>query len=97
MGAKQQNVNPTEELEKLAAVREQSQAIGEFLDWLQHEKEVNLLRFNKDGEIDDPEYLPLRMSIEELLAEYFHIDLKKVEQERRQLLDQLQAKQRKAK
>ena len=38
---KQSNVNTTE-LDKMLAVKEKSQVIGEFLDWLQHEKNVSL-------------------------------------------------------
>lgn len=73
------------ECEKLRAVKEKSQAIGEFLDWLSSQGIV-LAAWNTDG----CDRLELRRgSIEELLAEYFNIDLDKVETEKRALLDDL--------
>ena len=63
----------TTECDRLAKVADDSQKIGDFLDWLQQEHDVEL---------------PDR--IERLLAEYFDIDLDKVEQERRGLLAALQ-------
>jgi len=73
-------MNPeTPELEKMRGVREESQKIGRFLDWLRGEG----LEVCKVG--GEPFYL----SIEQLLAKYFEIDLEKVEEERRALLDHL--------
>lgn len=72
------------ECEKLSAVSKESNTIGNFLEWL-HEDYVI-------GYWDEPyggytrEYKP----IEKWLAEYFEIDLDKVEQERRELLKWLQ-------
>ena len=59
------------ECEKLKAVVSQSQPIGAFLEWLEEIHDVRL----PGG------------SVNELLAEYFEIDLDKVEVERRALLD----------
>lgn len=92
----------TPECDKLLAVSEKSQAIGEFLDWL------------ASGEADSDELGPLPIelafrpvvsfgrgleksehlqpycaSTEWLLAKYFNIDLVAVERERRQLLKAL--------
>lgn len=60
------------ECERLRLVCDKSQVIGEFLDWVLEAKDAELCAAN----------FPLRISHEKLLAEYFDIDLKKVEKER---------------
>ena len=86
------------ECEKMAGARaEGSQTIGAFLDWLQNERKPpivlaeysNINEYDDDGAIMGDMLLPVRQRIEELLAEYFGVDLKKVEEERRQILDDL--------
>lgn len=72
------------ECKKMAAVKNESQAIGSFLDWLEGE---DLFICNLEKE----EYRPIHTTIEKLLAEYFEIDLDKVEEERRQILDELRS------
>lgn len=62
----------TTELDKMLAVRDKSQAIGDFLSWLNEKYDVALPR-----------------SIEELLADFFDIDLAQAERERAALLDDL--------
>ena len=71
------------EHEKMHAVVEQSQSIGEFLDWLTNEKSIVLSQW-----IDpESEHLtPINPNIQDLLAEYFDIDLDKIEKEKRQML-----------
>lgn len=72
---------PCPECVKLAKVHDQSQPIGEFLDWLRNDKGYVIC------DLEEHEYEPVGKTIEQLLAEYFEIDLKKVEQERRVLLE----------
>ena len=81
------------EHEKMKEVQAKSQAIGEFLEWLRTEKQLFLSR---EVEIakrwnGDPitEWLPQHPDLERLLAEFFEIDLAKIEQEKRQMLDEL--------
>lgn len=92
-------------LEKMQAVKHQSQAIGEFLEWLRSEKRWELCdrhEHHKDcyrngdtesrpvcGAYND-QLFPVTFSIEKLLAEYFGIDLQKADEEKRALLDSLQ-------
>lgn len=71
------------EHEKLAAVKDESQAQGEFLSWLTSEKGVHLFVF--DG--DSPR--SLMCSAEDLLAEYHGVDLKALEREKRAMLEQM--------
>lgn len=74
------------ELQKIKAVHDSSQLIGEFLDWLLNGHGYYLC------ETHDDTFYPTHKHIEDILAEYFKIDLKKAESERRKILDELQAK-----
>lgn len=67
------------EHEKLRAIRDQSQKAGEFLEWLQAEKGVSLM-------VGD---FPLQTTTTRLLAEFFEIDLDKIEDEKRTMLEVL--------
>lgn len=71
----------TPELDKLAKVYEQSQAAGAFLDWMLSRGYVQHTR--------------TRFRMEEVLADYFCIDLGKVENERRQILESLRVESKK--
>jgi hypothetical protein len=72
---------PTPELDKMKAVHEKSQAIGEFIDVFLSEKHIVLCESHPtEG------YFPVTTSIERLLAEHFGIDLNKCESERRAIL-----------
>lgn len=68
---------------KLYAVKERSQAIGEFLDWLQIEKGFQLCR-DQFGEL-----IPANVSLELLLGEHFGIDMKAIEVEKRAMLEEI--------
>lgn len=91
----------TPTLDKLRGVKDKSQTIGSFLDWLQSEQKIQLMHyhehiescFDEDGDSDsncglfEDDPMPNHRSIEKLLADYFEIDLGEVEKERRALLD----------
>lgn len=78
---------PTPECDKLLKVKDRSQEIGDFLEWLAGQ-EVELCTYvDKDG------YHPVRESTEQLLAEYFGIDLAKIEQEKRAIMKTLGGQQ----
>ena len=91
----------TPELDKMSEVRERSQTVGAFVDWLRDEKNVTLCESHQHSEfcensdedieceLEADEYVPFSFRIEELLAEYFDIDLVKVETERRKILESL--------
>jgi len=78
------------ECEKMSKVKEQSQIIGEFLDWLQNERGITLAEYGSG--LNNQHLYPIYKTIEKILAEYFEIDLDKVEQERRAMLDVLRKK-----
>ena len=90
-------------LDKMNAVRDQSQCIGEFLEWLKNQPDYSIRErreFSEERETltgivrgTDETYiytwtgwLPIRKSIDKLLAEYFDVDLNQMEQEQRALL-----------
>lgn len=83
------------EHERLALIKDKSQAIGEFLEWLRNEQ-VRFARHHEHDEscdfgcsdwLESHEYA--YMPVENLLAKYFGIDLNKLEQEKRQMLADL--------
>lgn len=79
------------ECEKLKEVSEDSNKIGAFLDWLMYDKGIVLSK-EYEGECEHCErsidqLFPIDVNIEQLLADYFEIDLYKVEEERRKMLE----------
>lgn len=73
------------EHDKLSAVKDQTQAIGEFVDWLHDEKEIVLARLDDCGRAYGAG------SLLDLLAEWAGIDLDKIEAEKREMLETLRA------
>lgn len=74
-------------LDKMLKVKEASQAIGQFLEWLQEQGYV--LGKYIDGSDYDPCLAPTYEPIEKLLANYFDIDLNEAEKEKRLILESL--------
>jgi hypothetical protein len=82
------------EHDKLEAVREKSQTIGEFMEWLQTTKGAVLRRWVECTEnaggfpFDEPRaaLAAFRGSITDLLAEFFGIDQQRLEAEKRDML-----------
>lgn len=86
------------ETDKMIAVKDQSTAIGGFLEWLDEKGWWVCRSATKEDTRDDEgestgiregDLLPVYKSIEILLSEYFNIDLKKVEKEKVALLESL--------
>ena len=89
------------EHDKLSEISAQSQSCGEFLDWLRDEKSAVLYQWaewEEEREYGWPskkrgtysvkieKYVPFSYSITKLLAEFFEIDLKLVEDEKEAML-----------
>lgn len=131
MSAKSKAYPPTPELDKMHAVVQKSQAIGEFIDVFLTEKGIELCKYQKSGNNGKPQYrwkegvkvrklnkrpigdsepcfedvfnldaehnpeyekwtegyFAIHTNIQTLLAEFFGIDLKKVEAERMAVLE----------
>jgi len=89
------------EHQKLQAVKDKSQAIGDFIEYLRGKgyvicEKVNSVE-NEDGELTDYEkeqwiigwnWMQAHLPIEKTLAEYYEIDLNKLEIEKRVMLDE---------
>ncbi len=76
------------ELEKLGKIKDKSQLIGEFIEWLR-ENNYHICEFKKFDDFDEEQLVFTNLSIEEILAKYFNIDLKKAEEERQKILQEL--------
>lgn len=78
----------TPELDKMIACNQNSQVIGEFLEWLKGRSEpIDLCIWDESDDM----YCELNMSINSLLAEYFGINEQVAEKERVAILKQLQS------
>jgi hypothetical protein len=81
------------ELAKMAKVKLEGQVIGDFLEWLRQEKDWRLCEAHQHDDGCDGAcnrgYELVGFSTEKLLAEFFEIDLDKVEQEKRAILDDM--------
>ena len=83
----------TPQLDKMKAVQKESQLLGEFLEWLQEEGLV-ICEWHENqyvnGKLSQPAGVyPTRRTSQQLLADYFGIDLKAADWERQALLDAL--------
>ena len=88
----------TKELRKIQANQPKSQVIGEFLKWLETEKDIHLCEFDEQtkayDKFDDEiaVYYPTLTRREQLLADIFEIDLVVAENERRAILEEIRNK-----
>lgn len=96
------------ECDKMLAVKDKSQTIGDFVQEFLHKKGLILAEWHKHNKncyvfgktkyptpqcgINENQPVSVPYDIEKLLAEYFGINLKKVEEEKREILDDLRKK-----
>lgn len=86
---------PTPELDKLTAIKDQSQTIGAFLDWYRSEEGGgHLCVLVEDEDRETADFFHDHRSIEGLLAKYFEIDLAKIEAEKLAILEELRNNQK---
>lgn len=74
---------PTPECERLLAVNKESNAIGQFLDWLLEERHIVLAEHTEHHGLQRARNANINL----LLHDYFRIDQREVEAERRALLE----------
>jgi hypothetical protein len=74
------------ECEKLLKVKDEAHKLGFFLDWLDGQG-IRLAIVDEDDQ--DGNMARIREDKEHLLAQYFEIDLDKVDAERRAMLDEI--------
>lgn len=75
------------EHDRLHAIKDESQAQYDFIEWLHVRKNI-LLCDEKIGFQTDT-YLPIQIPIQKLLAEYHEIDMNKIETEKRAMLAEI--------
>jgi hypothetical protein len=87
------------ECEKVRRASSTSQEIGEFLDWLREEKGIALCKWqdtvrhsDEFGDYTPQGYYIVTERTEQLLADFFEIDLNKVEEERLAMLKELRGR-----
>ena len=76
------------EHEKLKEVRHKSQAIYDFLEWAR-EKDIYLVQSFYDEDEGVPFEGAPQQPVQQLLAEFFEIDLMKLEEEKQRMLDSI--------
>jgi len=75
-------------LDKMLSVKDKSQCIGEFIEWLGcREPKLYLCEVDQDAE----QFYPSFPGIEKLLAEFFEIDLEEADRERLQILNAIRS------
>ncbi len=85
------------EHDKLRAIADKSQAIGDFLEWTRgtlcevhhHTKECRGRGRAPECGLSEGDFTPIRRSIVDQLAEYFDIDQQRLDDEKRAMLDEL--------
>jgi len=90
------------EHEKLKYIQYKSQAIHEFIEWLSDTKDIRLMENyseefyenNEDfadakRELDYDFAFPIRAKLTDLVAEFYDIDLKKLEDEKLAMLEEI--------
>jgi len=91
-------MNELTELAKMGAVKEKSQAIGEFIEWLRDTKSVVFAEWVDEicesncRHKHEARLVSAYVDIESWLAQFFDIDLDKVEKEKRAILKALREK-----
>lgn len=74
------------QLAHMQEVQDESQAIGEFLAWLS-EQQLTICKIGVPAGMVNEYYVPHNRSSEQVLADYFGVDLAAVERERRAVLE----------
>lgn len=80
----------TPELDKQRRARDEghSQEIGEFLEWLPTQG-IHLAEYVQVEGYEQPQLWTMSGTITQLLARYFDVDLEKVDEEARALLEEI--------
>jgi len=79
---------PHPECDKALAVKADCQIIGQFLEWVYNSKGYEFGVWAEEGDYSEG-LSPTNSKIDDLLAEYFEIDQKKIEEEKLALLAEI--------
>lgn len=83
------STDPYPEHTKQLAILDRSQAIGDFLD----NSSYVLAEWRTFDDSEDPHLTPVGKPIQQILADYFEIDLTKIEKEKRAMLAALRGEE----
>ena len=73
------------EHDRLSEISDISQSIGQFLD----ESEYILAEYHRPDGYSEEHLFPVQKPITQILADYFEIDLNKIEAEKRQMIEEM--------
>lgn len=73
-------------LDYMLEIKDESQRLGQFLEWLRQKYSVRKPEFELEFV---PNNLPSNIVIEDVLAEYFQVDLQQADAEKWQILNSL--------
>lgn len=76
------------EHEKLKALDGENQKIGNFIEWL-NEQGYSICEWKEGRGYNGGEYHPARSNTSDMLAQYFEIDVKRLEDEKQAMLAEL--------
>lgn len=79
----------TPEHDKMKLIQDDSQTIKNFLEWLRQKYVLCTWEENNEDDVEEAGFYPHYESIQKILAEYFEIDLNKIEQEGLETLEYL--------
>lgn len=77
------------EHEKMQKISDKSQAIGEFLEWAAAEKGLHLAGYRKFEDSENEVLTVTYTPVQDLLAEFYGIDQRVLEREKRTMLDKM--------
>jgi hypothetical protein len=83
---RKRGLEPYPELARMVAVKDASQKIGEFIDWL-GENGMEICRRERPRGWSEDRMVPVTTSTETLLAQFFEIDLDRAEHEKLDILE----------
>lgn len=106
------SITEEREVDKMLKVKDKTQDIGDFIESFLRGKGIILASYHEHTDdcytmggktyptpqcsIRTEQPVPIHYNIEHLLAEYFNIDLKQVENEKRKILDDIREKNKHA-
>jgi hypothetical protein len=90
------------EHEKLEKIMDKSQVVGEFIEWLMYIKDMHISEYHEHSDIcyEDGERIcgmsennlyPISEKADDLLAEFFGIDQKKITEEKEAMYQEMKA------
>lgn len=87
------------EHEKMKAIKDKSQAVGEFLEWLDQEKGYEIAHYpmlenSKGKKYQSERLLSIMTPSNKLLAEFFEINLDEIKKEKQQMIDEMRKAKR---